>query len=724
MVSIHEPLNRNGETAREFIGEIGRFDSLDLREGGNMSIARTFGIVAAVSILTLAALACSAQEAGERQQPQAPAPAAQPQAPVAPTGQQPAPAAQPIAPAAAREAAPAITAAPVAPQPKLSTPTPVPTPAPMAVSDWVAEYLDSDGYRPEWGDPVYGGIVKYGANLKLNGHDPNYGHTYEGPQFLPTYNSLIKYDPWQGLTGPIVPDLATTWEVSEGGTVITFTLRQGVTFQDNPNSTLPDEVKANIAGDEFTCEDAAASLDFAIYLPESMKEIGLTHTGPRLGLSHLKPRDEGGVSCPDGPMGYTLRTEFTEARAGTIGKFAGVTGMPNNMDKDLIAWWSTECLDCWDQTTDETYLYGTGTGAFMPSDRTQDVGTKIRANPDYWREGLPFLEGVDHIEIEDPTTRFTALITGQTDYYGEGSASLLPGQVEQVLDSFADEIHLEPVLHLWGKGLQFNMHREPFNDERVRYAIHLGIDRDDWAEFNRIKEQVGVVRPANWMPPGTVWALPDDELWEIPGFRRGAGKDADIAEANRLLDEAGYASDGGPRFSAACMTTAPQIFVDGCEWFQDQLSKNLNIELTVDIVEDAVQRQRGQTAHGEPPEYDVHYGSKARTDVADPSDFYNIFLIPETESWYHRGTGRFQADPERAQRLLDMAKAQAVELDPVKRREIVHDIEREVIDAAYMIPMPWTIIWPAWHTDVRGWRMFNHPSQIKWSGWERMWLAR
>ena len=418
-------------------------------------------------------------------------------------------------------------------------------------------------------------------------------------------------------------------------------------------------MKAKVAGDEFTCEDAAASLNFAIYPPQSLKDVGVTHAGPRLGLGHLV---ENGATCPDGPMGYTLRAEFRETRAGTVNKFAGNTGMPNNLDKDLIEWWSAECPDCFDQTTDETYLYGTGTGAFIPVDRVQDVGTKIRANPDYWREGLPFLEGVDHIEIEDATTRFTALITGQTDYYGEGSASLLPGQVEQVLDSFADEIHLEPVLHLWGKGLQFNMHREPFNDERVRYAIHLGIDRDDWTEFNRIKDQVGVIRPTNWMPPGTVWAIPDDELWETPGFRVGQGKVDDIAEANRLLDEVGLT--GSPRFTAACMTTPAQIFIDGCEWFKDQLKKNLNIELSVDVVEESVQRERGQTGPGEPPDYDVHYGSKARTDVADPSDFYNIFLVPEFESWYHRGTGRFQADPERAQRLLDMANAQAVELDP------------------------------------------------------------
>ena len=371
-------------------------------------------------------------------------------------------------------------------------------------TDWVAEYISSPGYKPEWGEPIYGGILRYGANLKLNGHDPYYGHTYEGPQFLPTYNSLIKFDPWQGLTGPILPDLATTWDISGDGTVVTFTLREGIRFQDNPNSTLPDEVLAMVAGDEFTCEDAATSLDFAIYPPQSLKDVGVTHAGPRLGLSHLK---EGGATCPDGPMGYTLRAEFTEACAGTIGKFAGVTGMPNNMDKDLIEWWAAECPDCWDQTTDETYLYGTGTGAFIPVERVEDVGTKIRANPDYWREGLPFLEGVDHIEIENAAIRLAALVMGTIDYYGEGSASLFHNQINQVLERYTDEIHLEPVLHMWGEGLQFNMHSEPFNDVRVRRAIHLGIDRDDWVERNRYygggRSVVGVHRPTNWMPPGT-----------------------------------------------------------------------------------------------------------------------------------------------------------------------------------------------------------------------------
>ena len=205
-----------------------------------MKSVRLLAVLCALSILTVISMACAADEPSAPSAPQAPAQAApavpaQAAAQAAPSAPQ-----QPAAPQAAAQAAPAITAVPVAPQVQtLAPPTPVPTPAAMATSDWVSEYLSSAGYKPEWGEPVYGGILRYGANLKLNGHDPNYGHTYEGPQFLPTYNSLIKFDPWQGLTGPILPDLATTWDISGDGTVVTFQLREGVRFQDNPNSTLP-----------------------------------------------------------------------------------------------------------------------------------------------------------------------------------------------------------------------------------------------------------------------------------------------------------------------------------------------------------------------------------------------------------------------------------------------------------------------------------------------------
>jgi len=198
-------------------------------------------------------------------------------------------------------------------------------------------------------------------------------------------------------------------------------------------------------------------------------------------------------------------------------------------------------------------------------------------------------------------------------------------------------------------------------------AMHLALDRDDWVDFNMAAGISGVHRHTLWMPPGSIWALPDEELGEMPGWRRGQGKIDDIAEANRLLDAA---LGAGNRFSVECMAQGAQMYIDGCEYFQDQMKRNLGVEVTISSVESAVQGDRGRGA-----QYDVHYGSKVRTNVADPDDFYMIHLIKERESWYYRGTGREEAEPELTAQLVELVEKQSRELDVAKRVEIVHEIE-------------------------------------------------
>lgn len=684
----------------------------------NMRTTKLFGLALAMTILAIVAMACAADEtpAPATTAPAAPAPAPAPAAAlvapaqVAPQAPQAPAAPAPAAPAQAAQAAPAISAP--APATTLARPTAVPPPEVMASSlTAIDQYVKSVGYKPEWGQPITGGILRYGASHILAGHDPNYGHSFEGPQFLPTYNALLRFDTWQGLAGPIEGDLAETWSLSADGLSVTFKLREGIKFQDNPN--LPAEIAAKVNGDEFTCEDAAASLQFAINPAEQFSEVaGFGHTGPRSALGHMKS-----TSCPDGDLGYTFLVEFNEPLARTITQFAGARGMPHNMDKDFLDWLAAECVDCLHETTPENFLISTGTGAFVPVEFQVDVQSKVRRNPTYWREGLPLLDGMDQFIITDGTTRFTALLTGQIDYFGEGSASLLAGQVEQVQKSFSDKIFINPALHSWGKGIQINMNREPLDDVRVRQAMHLAIDRDDWVDFTRAGTQDAVQRPTNWMPPGTLWALPSDEIMAMPGWRRGEGKIADIVEANRLLDEA-LGKD--VRFSIACMAQSSQIYIDGCLFFQDQMKKNVNIDVTADFVESAVQSERGAAE-----QYDVHYGSKVTTNVGDPDDYYMLSAVPEFESWYYKNTGAFNVESDLAVELEAMVRAQSKELDVAKRREMVWEIERKLAtEAFFQIPFPWTFIFPAWSKDVRGWTLGPFPSQIKWAQWERTWLSR
>ncbi len=660
------------------------------------------GTITVVSLL----MACAAQEAAA---PAAPAAAAPAQAAAAPAVAAPSAPAQPAAPAAAAPAPVALKQQTVAAEAKA---TAIPTPVQKAAEQtWMDLYMAGSGYNSEWGEPKRGGVFRYGASHKLIGHDPNYGHSFEGPQFLPTYNGLLRYDPWKGLGGEIEGDLAETWEVQDAGKTVVFKLREGITFQTNPN--LPAEIAADISGDSFTCEDALASMEYALNPPE-----GIVHTGPRSGLAHYETS-----SCIDD---YTYKVEFKEALARTIPQFGGMRGAPNNMDKDWIAYIRQEgdhpdleiaYIDLMDETTPVTFLWGTGTGAFVPTEFEVDVQSKIRANPNYFREGLPLVEGQDQFIITDATARFSAMITGQIDYYGEGSASLLPAHVEQIEARFKDKFTIMPALHSWGKGIQINMGREPFNDARIRMAMHLALDRDDWVDFNMAGEVSGVHRHTLWMPPGSIWALPDSELGELPGWRRGDGKIADIAEANRLADEV---LGAGNRFTVECMAQSARMYLDGCEYFQDQMQKNLNVEVTIASVESAVQSTRGKDA-----DYDTHYGSKVTTNVGDPDDFYLLHLAKERESWYYRGTGRETADPETAAKMEALALAQGSELDVAKRVELVHEIERLLAtEVMYAIPFPWSYVFPAWSNEVKGWQLYPHPSQNKWAQWERMWLDR
>lgn len=596
------------------------------------------------------------------------------------------------------------------------TPTPTPTPAVKATpvpipeqnSIWMDRYMTGPGYNAEWEQPKKGGIFRYGASHRFRGHDPNYGHSFEGPQYLPTYNALLRYDPWKGLNGQIEGDLAETWEVQDGGKTVLFKLREGVNFQNNPN--LPAEIASAVSEDSFTCEDAQASLDYAVNPPE-----GVDHEGWDSG--HFKQS-----SCVDN---YMFKVEFEKGLASTIAKFAGGRGAPNNMDKDFIEYIRqagnepesgilyTQLLH---ETTPETFLYGTGTGAFVPTEY-EDGGwsSKTRANPDYWREGLPLIEGQDHVVITDSEARFSALLVGQIDYFGEGSASLSPTQVVTIKERYADDFTIMPTLHSWGKGLQINMLREPFDDARIRMAMHLAMDRDDWDELNRYAGLAGVHRHTLWMPPGSMWALPG--LGDMPGWRSGDGKVADIVEANRLVDEA---LGAGKRFDFECIARDSDFYSGGCPYFVDQMNINLGLNGSVSFISGSEERDRLQTG-----DYDLSFGSKVWTQIGDPDDFYNYHLVWDTQSYNYRGLGRYQTDPLLADRLEQLALLQSAELDVSKRITRVHEIERILAtQAMYSIPFPWTNIFPAWSNEVRGWQLYPHPSQNKWAQWERMWLDR
>src|SRR5437899_9682591 len=85
-------------------------------------------------------------------------------------------------------------------------------------------------------------------------------------------------------------------------------------------------------------------------------------------------------------------------------------------------------------------------------------------------------------------------------------------------------------------GIAFNVDKKPFDDERVRKAMSLAIDRYDMAKTLAPLTSLDV--PGGPIPPSAPWALSAEELQELPGF--GKDHEANLKEAKRLLAEAGY----------------------------------------------------------------------------------------------------------------------------------------------------------------------------------------
>ena len=79
------------------------------------------------------------------------------------------------------------------------------------------------------------------------------------------------------------------------------------------------------------------------------------------------------------------------------------------------------------------------------------ISSTYRANPTYWREGLPLLGEFRNVVIKDNGTRFTALVAGKIHFFGEGSYSFTSGQVEQAMRDFPDLIEINAQTNMWAR---------------------------------------------------------------------------------------------------------------------------------------------------------------------------------------------------------------------------------------------------------------------------------
>ena len=587
--------------------------------------------------------------------------------------------------------------------PGVPTPTVTNTPLPTALpGENLADLKKLPGYNPAWGEPQVGGVMKLGnPGTTSSLFRPPCHAAVGGTTCGPIYQTLMRDDPWQGqkfLTG----DLAKSWEFSSDGLTLTFQLQEGVFFHDNPAGTYPDTYNGGIIrGDEFVCEDVVASMWYALDPPE-VKRSPHSKYLPNIG----------DITCPDGARGSTVEMHLTQVLAKTLKMMVREPAM---LDKDWIAWYSETQNDAMGDMSAASFMFAQGTGPMMPAELQIDQVAKIVRNPNHWKPGLPLLDGMESFWLKDFSTRFAALATGQINWFGAGSSSLLSGQLEQIQRDFSDRINVNHFVHGFPSGgVYLNLNRAPFNDRRVRQALFLAVDREEWLLFRTAGDTV-MSRLSSHMGPDSFfwWGNSEEEIRTWPGFRQP--HDQDVVEANRLLDEA---LGAGNRFDTECVTRTAQNYKDWCLFLADQWKGKLGIDMTLRPVETVV-----LTGLSNACDWSVQGGPLA-TSRGDPDDrlvqysrAYNQGLADECSL-----NGIEAAETELQLQIQDMIAEQTGLLDQQARLEILLEMDKLLtLDLIEEIMLGWSEIFYGTTQNVRGYAL-NTFANDHYPIFERVWL--
>ena len=590
----------------------------------------------------------------------APAPAAT-EAPAAGATEAPAPAAT-EAPAPAATSAPAPTAVPGA------TTRPTNTPAPTA-TQVVARPTPTPA-----GGPQYGGIVNMSAYADSRDWDPKGSSSLSSIQAVSQlYNQIVQYDTVD--TSLIVCDLCDSWEASNNGQTITFHLRDDVSWLD---------------GEKLDADDVHNSMLRYGDLDSKMGRSGLWR-------QYTLEAKNGGVNLIDD---HTVEFNLKFA-SGAFIKFLAV---------DYVKVLPRHILDQGvDLNLAENVIeHKSGSGPFVLDEYQRGSFYKVSKNENYFKEGKPYFDGIEHTIIVDTSVLISQIKAGQIDMSNGGFTNLTPTQVfdlERDTDGQYRGVAVQPTAD-WG--LMLNVKKEPFNDARVRQAIALAIDYQQWNDLV-FDNTSGVGCPLM----GLAHSFEECETW--PGLRPKDTPEgeADLARAKELMAEAGLADGFETRMDVRQVGTYP----DQCNVVKNQLEEALNIRVT--------DFQVYPSAAG----YDLFATSRP----ADQAGDWELACQGEGQvvldvdgimgGVYLKGATRNYTDWENDW-VNQKFEEQKVELDPEKRREINKELEAFLFtqEDNHWITLGWGVLQWVIGEQIKN---FNAPQTVQTHfKHEDIWLER
>jgi peptide/nickel transport system substrate-binding protein len=490
--------------------------------------------------------------------------------------------------------------------------------------------------------PRYGGKFLSAGNEEVpfyDMHQTSFGGVYAA--VAPAYNCLIRTSPYDPMALDIIPELADTWEVSNGGKTITFHLRKGVKWHD---------------GMPFSSADVQYTIERIMNPPKGM----VSPRGPVFAaiIERVETPDPDTVVIHGkGPSGLLLPL-FANGWNVIIPKHIAEKDPVNALKTTVI-----------------------GTGPFRLKEPPTSSLWKYERNPDYFKKDLPFLDEIEIHLITDPQALVAAILSKRVFWsdsfpHPNMDRDLSKSTAQQNANLIRSSNPLLGIQHL-----TIQTEKPPFDDLRVRQAISEALRRE---AFGELGTQSGAVGTGNY--PFGPWAMPVEMRAQLIGYGPDMAKR--IAHGKELL--ASYEKEKGKidwsKIKVQCATNIKFSCENG-QIMQQMLKKiNINVELEPMLF--------AQLRANEVSGNYLMSLLGAAMDFDDPIDPFGQLFVTKGGRWYQK-----HSLPE-LDKLFEQQKFMA---DPEARKKVVWEMDTMAMnDAAYLV-LQWPEFFHVRWNFVKGW---------------------